>query len=159
MLRQVLPHFAVLAALLIPGSAPVRAQDAALFPFVLPANDHRAGPTDVSGWMETPAGKHGPIVVKDGHLFAGPKRIEQLQEDFLEIWARSGATVLFVTHSIDEALLLADRIFVSGSGPGRIRTIVESPFADERLHGDIRTRPDFANCRAELRQLLRSDRS
>src|SRR5947199_8481483 len=36
---------------------------------------------------------------------------EQLQEDFLAIWSRSGATVIFVNHSIDEALILSDRIF------------------------------------------------
>ena len=58
---------------------------------------------------------------------------EQLQEDFLKIWARSRATVIFVTHSIDEALLLSDRIFVFSTGPGRVRTIVESPLAAERV--------------------------
>ena len=49
---------------------------------------------------------------------------EQLQEDFLRIWSRTGATVVFVTHSIDEALFLSDRIFVVDTGPGRIRSIV-----------------------------------
>ena len=58
---------------------------------------------------------------------------EQLQEDFLKIWSRTGATVIFVTHSIDEALLLSDRIFVFNTAPGRIRTIVDSPVAGERL--------------------------
>ena len=82
---------------------------------------------------------------------------EQLQEDFLRIWTQSGATVIFVTHSIDEALLLSDRVFVLATGPGRVRTIVESPLACERLDGDIRKHPEFATCRAELRHMLRSD--
>jgi NitT/TauT family transport system ATP-binding protein len=82
---------------------------------------------------------------------------EQLQEDFLRIWTQSGATVIFVTHSIDEALLLSDRVFVLATGPGRVRTIVESPLACERLDGDIRKHPEFATCRAELRQMLRSN--
>jgi NitT/TauT family transport system ATP-binding protein len=81
---------------------------------------------------------------------------EQLQEDFLKIWAQSGATVIFVTHSIDEALILSDRIFVFDTAPGRIRTIVDSPVAAARLAGDVRTTPTFARCRAELRDMLRS---
>src|SRR5262249_49065402 len=46
---------------------------------------------------------------------------EQLQEDFLAIWSRTGATVIFVTHSIDEPLILSDRIFVFHTAPGSIR--------------------------------------
>jgi NitT/TauT family transport system ATP-binding protein len=65
--------------------------------------------------------------------------------------------VIFVTHSIDEALVLSDRIFVFATGPGRVRAIVESPVAADRLAGDVRTRPDFGACRAELRALLTSE--
>jgi NitT/TauT family transport system ATP-binding protein len=82
---------------------------------------------------------------------------EQLQEDFLKIWSRTGATVVFFTHSIDEALFLSDRIFVFNTAPGRIRTIVESPVAAERLGGDVRAHPDFAKYQAELRDMLRSE--
>jgi NitT/TauT family transport system ATP-binding protein len=64
--------------------------------------------------------------------------------------------VIFVTHSIDEALFLSDRIFVFHTAPGRIRTIVESPFAGERLGGDVRRHGDFGKYRAELREMLRS---
>jgi NitT/TauT family transport system ATP-binding protein len=83
---------------------------------------------------------------------------EQLQEDFLKIWSQTGATVIFVTHSIDEALILSDRIFVFDTAPGRIRTIVDSPVAAERLNGDMRTHPVFGSCRVELRDMLRSER-
>ena len=82
---------------------------------------------------------------------------EQLQEDFLKIWAETRATVIFVTHSIDEALFLSDRIFVFATAPGRIRTIVESPLAAHRIGADMRVHPMFASCRAELRDLLRDD--
>jgi len=81
---------------------------------------------------------------------------EQLQEDFLQIWSRTAATVIFVTHSIDEALFLSDRIFVFDTAPGRIRTVVDSPLARERLAGDVRAHPGFGTCRAELRDMLRS---
>ena len=75
----------------------------------------------------------------------------------MNIWSNSASTVIFVTHSIDEALLLSDRVFVMGAGPGRLRAIVESPVASERLNGDVRKHPEFARCRAELRQMLKSD--
>jgi NitT/TauT family transport system ATP-binding protein len=79
---------------------------------------------------------------------------EQLQEDFLKIWQQTRMTVLFVTHSIDEALLLSDRIFVFSARPGRLSSIIESPLAPYRMTKDVRMRPEFASCRAELRKLL-----
>ena len=79
---------------------------------------------------------------------------EQLQEDFLKIWSKTGATVLFVTHSIDEALLLSDQVFVFGTAPGRIHTIFDSPLAKYRLESDMRLHSEFGHCRAHLRQLL-----
>ncbi len=79
---------------------------------------------------------------------------EQLQEDFLRIWARTGTTVLFVTHSIDEALLLSDRIFIFSTNPGRVKAIMTSPLAGLRLDSDMRVDRRFGDCRAELRRLL-----
>lgn len=48
----------------------------------------------------------------------------RLQQELLSIWSRQRATILFVTHDIDEALILADRIIVFRPRPGRIREIV-----------------------------------
>jgi len=45
---------------------------------------------------------------------------EQLQHELLQIWARSRVTIVFVTHSVEEAALLADRVLVMGTAPGRI---------------------------------------
>jgi ABC-type nitrate/sulfonate/bicarbonate transport system ATPase subunit len=44
----------------------------------------------------------------------------KLQEDLLDIWHRTKLTVIFVTHSVEEAVLLADRVLVMSAGPGRI---------------------------------------
>lgn len=79
---------------------------------------------------------------------------ERLQDDFLKIWSKVGTTVLFVTHSIDEALVLSDRIFVFTPSPGRIKRVVQSPLAGERLGGDVRAHPAYGSSRNELRHML-----
>jgi NitT/TauT family transport system ATP-binding protein len=120
-------------------------------------------PHELSGGMQQRVGiaralMRKPILIFMDEPFGAldAQTREQLQEDFLKIWSTTAATVVFVTHSIDEALLLSDRIFVFDIAPGRIRTIVESPVAAERLKGDVHRHPAFAACRAELRQMLRS---
>ena len=80
---------------------------------------------------------------------------ERLQEDFLKIWGATESTVLFVTHSIDEALTLADRIFVFASKPGRLIQIINSPVAAERLTGTVRAHPGYEPAQAHLKSLLR----
>jgi NitT/TauT family transport system ATP-binding protein len=121
-------------------------------------------PHELSGGMQQRVGiaralMRKPILIFMDEPFGAldAQTREQLQEDFLTIWSRTGATVVFVTHSIDEALFLSDRIFVFNTAPGRIRTIVASPVAAERLDGDVRAHPDFARYRAELRDMLRSE--
>jgi NitT/TauT family transport system ATP-binding protein len=121
-------------------------------------------PHELSGGMQQRVGiaralTRKPILIFMDEPFGAldAQTREQLQEDFLAIWSRTGATVVFVTHSIDEALILSDRIFVFDTDPGRIRTIVDSPLAGERLQADVRTHPDFGRLRAELRDMLRSE--
>jgi len=127
-----------------------------------PFRDHF--PHELSGGMQQRVGiaralMRRPILIFMDEPFGAldAQTREQLQDDFLKIWSRTAATVLFVTHSIDEALLLSDRIFVFTSGPGRVERIVDSPVATERLNGDVHKHPAFAACRAELRHMLRSD--
>ena len=74
---------------------------------------------------------------------------ERLQDELLDIWQRTGLTVLFVTHSIEEAIFLADRVVVMSPGPGRIdsqmqitlprpRDVVASDFNDIRRELSLR---------------------
>ena len=48
---------------------------------------------------------------------------EKLQQELLEIWQRTRVTVIFVTHSVEEAVVLADEVVVLAPRPGRIREI------------------------------------
>jgi NitT/TauT family transport system ATP-binding protein len=121
-------------------------------------------PHELSGGMQQRVGiaralMRKPILIFMDEPFGAldAQTREQLQEDFLKIWSQTRATVVFVTHSIDEALYLSDRIFVFNTAPGRIRTIVTSPVAGERLGGDVRANPQFGKYRAELRDMLRSE--
>jgi NitT/TauT family transport system ATP-binding protein len=57
---------------------------------------------------------------------------ERLQDELLDIWQRTKLTVLFVTHDIDEAILLGDRVYVMGARPGRIKQILDVPIERPR---------------------------
>ena len=77
---------------------------------------------------------------------------ERLQDELLDIWQRTGLTVLFVTHSIEEAIFLADRIVVMSPGPGRIESEVMVSLPRPR---DV-VAADFNEMRRELSQRLHS---
>jgi NitT/TauT family transport system ATP-binding protein len=80
---------------------------------------------------------------------------EQMSEELLRIWARHRKTVLMVTHSIPEAVLLADRVLVMSPRPGRIVTDVEITLPRPRSL-DLLHRPDFVALTERLRHSIRS---
>ncbi len=80
---------------------------------------------------------------------------EQLQEELLKIWSRTDTTVVFVTHSIDEALYLSDRVVVMQARPGRIKEEVSVDLPRPRWEGDVKADPRFAQLRSQLRESLR----
>jgi NitT/TauT family transport system ATP-binding protein len=79
---------------------------------------------------------------------------ERMQQELLTIWARTNATVIFVTHSIPEAVFLSDRVVVMSPRPGRIASIVAVDLPRPR---DIVTResPRFFALATEVREQLR----
>jgi NitT/TauT family transport system ATP-binding protein len=67
-----------------------------------------------------------------------------MQSELLRIWQQTdGRTVLFVTHQIDEAIFLADRIVVMTARPGRIKEIIDVPFVRPRKL-DVKRSPEFS---------------
>jgi NitT/TauT family transport system ATP-binding protein len=78
---------------------------------------------------------------------------ERLQDELVDIWARTGLTVLFVTHAIDEAIFLGDRVVVMSPGPGRIEREYPIRLARPRDFAS----PEFNEYRRVLSSLLHSD--
>ncbi|WP_019412883.1 ABC transporter ATP-binding protein [Paenisporosarcina sp. TG20] len=68
-----------------------------------------------------------------------------LQEELLSIWSETKKTVLFITHSIDEALYLSDRILLMSAQPGKINKEIKIDLPRPRKLEDIRTNPDMAS--------------
>jgi len=79
-----------------------------------------------------------------------------MQELLLDLWNRLRTTILFVTHDIDEALFLADRVLVLGPRPGRIIDELRVPFGRPRHAGQL-TEPEFAALKRRCLALLRHD--
>ena len=83
---------------------------------------------------------------------------DHLNEELLKLWARTGKTIGFVTHSIPEAVYLSTRIVVMSPRPGRITDIIESPLPRDRPL-DIRDSKAFIEVAHRVREGLRAGRS
>ena len=77
---------------------------------------------------------------------------ESLQLELLEIWARTGVTVIFVTHSVEEAVLLSDRVVVMTAGPGRVEADIAIELERPRDVSGI----EFNQVRRDITQRLTS---
>jgi NitT/TauT family transport system ATP-binding protein len=72
-----------------------------------------------------------------------------MQEELLHIHAQSRKTIVFITHNIDEALILADRVVVMSARPGRVKAIVRNTLPRPR-HVSIQLSPEFATLKTEI---------
>ncbi len=80
-----------------------------------------------------------------------------LQEELLRLWSDSRKTVLFVTHNIDEAAVLGDRIVLMTAHPGRIKAEVEVDLGRPRDPMEIRSDPRYMELTQEVWHLLRDE--
>jgi NitT/TauT family transport system ATP-binding protein len=83
---------------------------------------------------------------------------DKLNQQLLELWARTGKTVVFVTHSIPEAVFLSTKIVVMSPRPGRIIDVIETGLPRKRML-DIRETPAFLKIAQRVREGLRAGHS
>ncbi len=79
-----------------------------------------------------------------------------LQEELIRLWEGSHKTVVFVTHSIDEAIFLADRIMVMQARPGRVLEVVDVPLPRPRSD-QTRQQPEYLALQRRLWDMLRAE--
>ncbi len=82
---------------------------------------------------------------------------EFMQEELMRIWQEEQKTVVFITHDLDEAVLLADRVLLMSQGPGRVREIIPVGLPRPRTDYDVRAHKTFAQVRGHLWEELRRD--
>lgn len=80
-----------------------------------------------------------------------------LQGELLRIWEETRKTVLFITHSVDEAVSLGDRVMVMTAHPGREKAILPVPFARPRDMLGLRTEPEYGSMVYQIWGLLRDE--
>ena len=82
---------------------------------------------------------------------------EKMQSLVLEIWKETGKTIMIITHSVEEALLLGERLFVMAPRPGRVHKEYRLPFAERGLSEslrDIKKDPQFSEVREEILTMI-----
>jgi NitT/TauT family transport system ATP-binding protein len=129
----------------------------ALLAMVSLSDFKKSYPSELSGGMKQRVGimralAYDPRVLLMDEPFGALDAItrDKLQDDLLRIWEQTRKTILLVTHSVEEAAYLADRVVVFSPRPGRIKAIHDVPLPRER-DGSVRNRPEFASFTGMLR--------
>ena len=82
---------------------------------------------------------------------------EKMQGLVLKLWKETGKTIILITHSVEEALFLGERLVVMAPRPGRIHKEYELPFAEQGVEGDaraIKAQPAFIDAREEILSMI-----
>jgi NitT/TauT family transport system ATP-binding protein len=80
-----------------------------------------------------------------------------LQEELLRIWDETKKTVLFITHSVDEAVTLGDKIMIMTAQPGRTKALIDVPFARPRSVLELRSQPKYGELVYQIWGYLREE--
>ncbi|MEK4240601.1 ABC transporter ATP-binding protein [Janibacter sp. FSL W8-0316] len=82
---------------------------------------------------------------------------EQLQDELLRIWRTTGTTAVFITHGIEEAVYLGQRVAILSSRPGRLKQVVDIDLGERAGARDLRSDPDFVGYRHQIWSLLHDE--
>ncbi len=78
----------------------------------------------------------------------------RLQNDLLNIWERDRKTVLFVTHSVDEAVFLSDKVVMMTQTPGRIRQVIDIDLPRPRVRTDLLLDPRYQKYVVDIERMF-----
>ena len=124
------------------------------------AGRHQAYPQELSGGMRQRVSIARALVTQPQVLlmdepFGALDAItrNRLNVELLNIWAEVGTTIVFVTHSIDEAVFLGQRVIVMSTNPGSVHTEIDVPIDYPRAP-DLREEPGFVAIAAQVRKAL-----
>jgi NitT/TauT family transport system ATP-binding protein len=99
-----------------------------------------------------------PVLLMDEPFGAlDPINRAKLQDLVLDVWSNPRKTVVFVTHDVEEAIYLADRVVMLGSAPGRIIQELRIPFARPRVRRALVGSPEFISLREQIDERFRQD--
>jgi len=120
-----------------------------------------AYPHELSGGMQQRVGIARALAIEPAVLLMDEpfgaldvQTRDLLQDELLAIWQRERKTVLFVTHSIEEAIYLADRIVLLTPRPAKVERVLDVPFGRPRTE-DVKSDPTFVELRREIWQSLK----
>jgi NitT/TauT family transport system ATP-binding protein len=80
-----------------------------------------------------------------------------LQAELVRLWEQTGKTVIYVTHSIEEALLMGDRTVIMTAQPGRIKKIIDVPFPHPRDLITLAAAPEFGRLKLDIWRVLEDE--
>ena len=146
------------------GAAERRARSDALLAMVGLTRFADRYPYELSGGMKqrtaiTRALAGNPDVLLMDEPFAAldAQSREMMQEELVRIWEATRKTVLFVTHSIDEAIYLSSRVVVFTTRPGKVKHVLEVNLPAPRYDPHARTSPAFIAAKASILDLVREE--
>ena len=118
-------------------------------------------PNEISGGMSQRIGViramiHNPDVLMMDEPFGAldEDTRETLNVELIKIWKDTGMTIIFITHNIEEAVLLSQRIYVMSSHPGMVKTELKIDFGEKKRDLELLTDPKFAEYCTEIEQLI-----